>query len=342
MERWWQLLLGLWTVMPVWAGDELLNVCMKTKHHKREPGPEDKLYEECIPWAEKACCTASTSWHAHLDVSLLYNFSLLHCGLMMPACEEHFIQAVCFYECSPNLGPWIQKELCSLGQTIEPLSEVMLTGFISQQPRPAPARGACGCEPLRSRAISTLVSCDAWTQVDSSGQGERIRDAPLCREDCEQWWEDCRTSYTCRSDWHGSWDWSGGKSRCPAGAACHPFPRHFPTPADLCERVWSGSFKASPARRSSGRCLQKWFEPARGNPNEAVARLFARAAPARGLSWGLAGLAAWSLLLAALSPRPRPRPRPPPRGSLLPRAPPREQHGWGAAGPRAVGACARA
>ncbi|CAK7315398.1 Sperm-egg fusion protein Juno [Vulpes lagopus] len=289
MERWWQLLLGLWTVMPVWAGDELLNVCMKTKHHKREPGPEDKLYEECIPWAEKACCTASTSWHAHLDVSLLYNFSLLHCGLMMPACEEHFIQAVCFYECSPNLGPWIQK-------------------------------------------------------VDSSGQGERIRDAPLCREDCEQWWEDCRTSYTCRSDWHGSWDWSGGKSRCPAGAACHPFPRHFPTPADLCERVWSGSFKASPARRSSGRCLQKWFEPARGNPNEAVARLFARAAPARGLSWGLAGLAAWSLLLAALSPRPRPRPRPrpPPRGSLLPRAPPREQHGWGAAGPRAVGACARA
>uniref|UniRef100_A0A8C0KV13 IZUMO1 receptor, JUNO n=1 Tax=Canis lupus dingo TaxID=286419 RepID=A0A8C0KV13_CANLU len=156
MERWWQLLLGLWTVMPVWAGDELLNVCMKTKHHKREPGPEDKLYEECIPWAEKACCTASTSWHAHLDVSLLYNFSLLHCGLMMPGCEEHFIQAVCFYECSPNLGPWIQK-------------------------------------------------------VGSSGQGERIRDAPLCREDCEQWWEDCRTSYTCRSDWLGSWDWSRGE-----------------------------------------------------------------------------------------------------------------------------------
>uniref|UniRef100_A0A8C0KVX2 IZUMO1 receptor, JUNO n=1 Tax=Canis lupus dingo TaxID=286419 RepID=A0A8C0KVX2_CANLU len=226
MERWWQLLLGLWTVMPVWAGDELLNVCMKTKHHKREPGPEDKLYEECIPWAEKACCTASTSWHAHLDVSLLYNFSLLHCGLMMPGCEEHFIQAVCFYECSPNLGPWIQK-------------------------------------------------------VGSSGQGERIRDAPLCREDCEQWWEDCRTSYTCRSDWLGSWDWSRGKSRCPAGAACRPFPRYFPTPAALCQRIWSGSFQASPARRGSGRCLQKWFEPARGNPNEAVARLFAARAPAR-------------------------------------------------------------
>uniref|UniRef100_A0A8C0Z0M2 Folate receptor-like domain-containing protein n=1 Tax=Canis lupus familiaris TaxID=9615 RepID=A0A8C0Z0M2_CANLF len=159
MERWWQLLLGLWTVMPVWAGDELLNVCMKTKHHKREPGPEDKLYEE----------------------------------------------------------------------------------------------------------------------VGSSGQGERIRDAPLCREDCEQWWEDCRTSYTCRSDWLGSWDWS--REPLPAGAACRPFPRYFPTPAALCQRIWSGSFQASPARRGSGRCLQKWFEPARGNPNEAVARLFAARAP---------------------------------------------------------------
>eukprot|EP00071_Canis_lupus_P030148 XP_022263705.1 sperm-egg fusion protein Juno [Canis lupus familiaris] len=182
MERWWQLLLGLWMVMPVWAGDELLNVCMKTKHHKREPGPEDKLYEECIPWAEKACCTASTSWHAHLDVSLLYNFSLLHCGLMMPGCEEHFIQAVCFYECSPNLGPWIQK-------------------------------------------------------VGSSGQGERIRDAPLCREDCEQWWEDCRTSYTCRSDWLGSWDWSRGEWcwQRPTGGGGGPGQKKSLMPkADLC------------------------------------------------------------------------------------------------------------
>lgn len=46
MAQWWQLLLGLWTVMPTWAEDKPLNVCMKAKHHKREPGPEDKLYVE--------------------------------------------------------------------------------------------------------------------------------------------------------------------------------------------------------------------------------------------------------------------------------------------------------
>lgn len=42
-------------------------------------------------------------------MSLLYNFSLGHCGLMMPDCQKHFVQAVCFYECSPNLGPWLQQ-----------------------------------------------------------------------------------------------------------------------------------------------------------------------------------------------------------------------------------------
>uniref|UniRef100_A0A8C5P2B4 IZUMO1 receptor, JUNO n=1 Tax=Jaculus jaculus TaxID=51337 RepID=A0A8C5P2B4_JACJA len=108
MPLWWQLLVGLSAVMPTRAGDKPLNVCMSTKHHKAEPGPEEKLYVECSPWKDNACCTASTSWEAHLTVSPLYNFSLIHCGLLTPACHQHFIQAICFYECSPNLGPWIQ------------------------------------------------------------------------------------------------------------------------------------------------------------------------------------------------------------------------------------------
>ncbi|XP_060016852.1 sperm-egg fusion protein Juno [Lagenorhynchus albirostris] len=246
MGCWWQLLLGLWAVPPTWAGRELLNICMNAKPHKPAPSPEAKLYEECIPWKDSACCTANTSWEAHLDVSLLYNFSLVHCGLMMPDCQKHFLQAICFYECSPNLGPWIQR-------------------------------------------------------LDPRGQAERILDAPLCREDCEQWWADCRTSYTCKSNWHGGWTWRRGKPRCPARALCHPFLHYFPTPADLCEKIWSNSFKASPEHRTSGRCLQKWFKPAGGNPNVAVARLFASPAS----SWGLSDtLLAFSLFLLLLSQEP--------------------------------------
>lgn len=36
-------------------------------------------------------------------------------------------------------------------------------------------------------------------------------DAPLCQEDCVQWWADCRTSYTCKSNWLDRWDWSRGE-----------------------------------------------------------------------------------------------------------------------------------
>ncbi|XP_006834000.1 PREDICTED: probable folate receptor delta [Chrysochloris asiatica] len=232
MPWWWRLLLGLWTVMPIWSGDKLLNVCMNTKHHKREPGPEDKLYEECIPWKDNACCTAHTSWEAHLEASPLHNFSLTHCGLLTPSCQKHFIQTLCFYECSPNLGPWIR-------------------------------------------------------QVDPRGQGECIVNVPLCWEDCERWWTDCRTSYTCKSNWKGGWVWSQGKNRCPAGAHCHPFPHYFPTPADLCEKIWNYSYKASPERRGSGHCIQTWFEPAQGNPNVAVARLFTSPAPSWKVSYPL-------------------------------------------------------
>ncbi|MEJ1272755.1 IZUMO1 receptor JUNO [Cricetulus griseus] len=137
------------------TGDKPVNICMNAKHHKREPGPEDKLFLECVPWKDNACCTFTTSWEAHLDELLFFNFSMLHCGLLTPVCHKHFIQAVCLHECSPNLGPWIQL-------------------------------------------------------VVPNRQEEQVQGVPLCLEDCEEWWEDCRSSYTCKSNWHSSFHSSQG------------------------------------------------------------------------------------------------------------------------------------
>lgn len=47
--------------------------------------------------------------------------------------------------------------------------------------------------------------------MDQSWRKERILDVPLCKEDCQQWWEDCQSSYTCKSNWHKGWNWSSGK-----------------------------------------------------------------------------------------------------------------------------------
>ncbi|EDM18255.1 folate receptor 1 (adult), isoform CRA_b [Rattus norvegicus] len=233
------LMAGQWLLLLMWMAEcaqsratrartELLNVCMDAKHHKEKPGPEDKLHDQCSPWKTNACCSTNTSQEAHKDISYLYRFNWNHCGTMTPECKRHFIQDTCLYECSPNLGPWIQ-------------------------------------------------------QVDQSWRKERILDVPLCKEDCVLWWEDCKSSFTCKSNWHKGWNWTSGHNECPVGASCHPFTFYFPTPAVLCEKIWSHSYKLSNYSRGSGRCIQMWFDPAQGNPNEEVARFYAEVMSGAGL-----------------------------------------------------------
>ncbi|XP_029457898.1 folate receptor alpha-like isoform X2 [Rhinatrema bivittatum] len=217
MMRW--ILLCVLAASIECALKDFMNVCMDAKHHKSEPGYEDKLHGQCTPWKNNSCCTANTSAEAHESVSYLYGFDWNHCGAMSKACKKHFIQDTCFYECSPNLGPWIQE-------------------------------------------------------VDSSWRKQRILDVPLCQEDCENWWQDCKDDLTCKENWHKGWNWTSGQNRCPLGAQCQKFTVFFPRPSDLCEKIWSNSYKSSSLRRGSGRCMQLWFE-GRENPNVGVARYYA-------------------------------------------------------------------
>ncbi|XP_017945991.2 folate receptor alpha isoform X2 [Xenopus tropicalis] len=209
-----------WVLCVGAAPQDLMDVCMDGKHQKVEPGKEDALHGQCTPWKDKSCCTANTSQEAHNDQSYLYNFNWDHCGIMAPACKTHFIQDTCFYECSPNLGPWIQK-------------------------------------------------------VDSSWRKERILDVPLCREDCDGWYNDCKLEYTCMENWHKGWNWTSGTNQCPNGTKCRRVFEVFPSAADFCEKIWSNSYKYSDERRGSGRCMQLWFNATNGNPNVAVAKHYA-------------------------------------------------------------------
>ncbi|GLG95778.1 Folate receptor beta [Gryllus bimaculatus] len=90
--------------------NQLQNWCLDAKHHKSKPGPEDELHKQCVPWKERACCTANTTRHLH--VANLYKFNYNHCSEhrnMSESCRRHFMQDECFYECSPNIGPWVVK-----------------------------------------------------------------------------------------------------------------------------------------------------------------------------------------------------------------------------------------
>lgn len=58
---------------------------------------------------------------------------------------------------------------------------------------------------------------------------------------------------------------------------CQNLTRVFPSPKDLCEKIWSRSYKYTTFPRGSQRCIQMWFDPQQGNPNDAVAKYYARA-----------------------------------------------------------------
>ncbi|XP_012697489.2 folate receptor [Clupea harengus] len=224
------------------SGLDKLNMCMDAKHHKTEPAPEGALYEQCFPWRSNACCTANTTEEAHADNSNLYNFNWNHCGIMADRCKRHFIQDTCFYECSPHLGPWIQK-------------------------------------------------------VDQSWRKERIVDVPLCQEDCESWYSDCRDSITCKQDWHTGWNWTGGINKCPDGAKCRTFAEVFGSAKTMCEVIWSKSYRYTTLEKSSGRCMQLWFEGPT-NPNLEVARYYLNHAPSQAI--GMATTLLLPLLLSLL------------------------------------------
>ncbi|XP_062873256.1 folate receptor isoform X1 [Trichomycterus rosablanca] len=109
-------------------------------------------------------------------------------------------------------------------------------------------------------------------QADSSWRKERIVDVPLCLEDCESWYNDCKDDVTCKENWHKGWDWSSGTNRCPKDAQCHKWTDIFPTAQSMCEKIWSNSYKYTTYTKNSDRCMQMWFTGP--NPNRKVAEFY--------------------------------------------------------------------
>ncbi|KAL3880044.1 hypothetical protein ACJMK2_032316 [Sinanodonta woodiana] len=89
---------------------DYLNYCPDAVYHKKVPGPEPELFGECAPWKSRACCNSNSTVTFH-NKSTWLNFNWNHCPnrTMSDKCKTRFLQDLCFYECSPNTGPWIQK-----------------------------------------------------------------------------------------------------------------------------------------------------------------------------------------------------------------------------------------
>ncbi|XP_028401832.1 folate receptor beta-like [Dendronephthya gigantea] len=92
--------------------EDNLNRCLDGKHHKKIPGAEAVEFIDsyhCTPWAKRSCCTNETVKKIEQDgVLTLYNMKWNHCERNLSRdCRDWFIKDTCFYECSPNIGPFI-------------------------------------------------------------------------------------------------------------------------------------------------------------------------------------------------------------------------------------------
>lgn len=92
--------------------DDLLNTCLDADFHKELPEAEPLLHGECSPWQDRACCedTNTVAFHTS-DVWL--GFTWNHCPghVLSDTCRKWFLKDLCFYECSPNVGPWIVEHV---------------------------------------------------------------------------------------------------------------------------------------------------------------------------------------------------------------------------------------
>ena len=43
-------------------------------------------------------------------------------------------------------------------------------------------------------------------------RNEKAYEIPLCKSDCDSWWNACRNDYTCLDNWGKGFDWSSGKN----------------------------------------------------------------------------------------------------------------------------------
>ena len=96
--------------------ESYLNKCLSSVNHKQVPGPEGAALKalHCKPWQNRSCCTWNTTDNIDQNGTLsLYGILLDQCPMkkkMSDKCKKHFERDTCFYECSPNVGPWIEKD----------------------------------------------------------------------------------------------------------------------------------------------------------------------------------------------------------------------------------------
>ncbi|KAL7671767.1 hypothetical protein ACOME3_006670 [Neoechinorhynchus agilis] len=82
-----------------------------------------------------------------------------------------------------------------------------------------------------------------------SDKKESFLNVPLCKSDCDQWYNECKNELTCVMEWIKGFKWirpsdsADRTNKCPRLGKCDTFGNVYGSSKIFCERLWNGMYK---------------------------------------------------------------------------------------------------
>lgn len=114
-----------------------------------------------------------------------------------------------------------------------------------------------------------------WITVDPKSKKtrkERFRHVPMCKKDCDEWFDACKSDYTCSDNWGNfkTWNWTTGMCKME----CKTFKEYFGGPENFCNKIFNYSWKYTEGQAGED-CMTLWPNGTT-NINKKVAEKYAR------------------------------------------------------------------
>lgn len=114
-----------------------------------------------------------------------------------------------------------------------------------------------------------------WITVDPKSKKtrkERFTDVPMCKKDCDEWFDACKSDYTCSDNWGNfkTWNWTTGMCKME----CKTFKEYFGGPENFCNKIFNYSWKYTEGQAGED-CMTLWPNGTT-NINKKVAEKYAR------------------------------------------------------------------
>lgn len=114
-----------------------------------------------------------------------------------------------------------------------------------------------------------------WITIDPNSKKtrkERFTNVPICKSDCDEWFDACRDDLTCSNNWGNftTWNWKTGMCKME----CKTFKDYFGDPEKFCNQIFNFSWRYTEGKAGED-CMTLWPNGTT-NINENVARKYAR------------------------------------------------------------------